>query len=140
MKNLFIPCSLNNLTTYIQPTCPRTYNLHQIIVQHNPKRFRKFKFIATKFSNFLRSKTNLKSYLPAFTASFGHSYMHPMVNKEFAVSTILVDNTHLLRKGKYHCTTDSFNRFGFGSLVTLKLSTDLLVWLNPNQYSPFCSK
>ena len=44
------------------------------------------------------------------------------------------ENTHLLRKGKYHCTADLlFDWFGFSCFVELKLQTDLLVWPNPNR-------
>ena len=40
------------------------------------------------------------------------------------------DNIELLSKRKYHLL---FDQFGFSSFVTLKLSTDVLVWLNPVQ-------
>ena len=37
-------------------------------------------------------------------------------------------------KGKFHCTADLLLGLSvFSDFVTLKLSTDLLVWLNPNQ-------
>ena len=43
--------------------------------------------------------------------------------------------SHLLRK--YYCTIDLlFDWFGFSGFVVLKLSTDLLVWPNPNT-SPY---
>ena len=46
----------------------------------------------------------------------------------------MAENTHLLHKGKYHCTTDLlFDWFGFSCFVELKLQTDLLVWPNPNR-------
>ena len=48
-------------------------------------------------------------------------------------SYICTENTHLLRKGKYHCMADLlFDWFGFSCFVEMKLKTDLLVWPNPN--------
>ena len=44
--------------------------------------------------------------------------------------SVAVDNIELLSKRKYHLL---FDQFGFSSFVTLKLSTDVLVWLNPVQ-------
>ena len=44
------------------------------------------------------------------------------------------ENTHPHCKGKYHCTVDLlFGWFGFSSFVTMKLSSHLLVWMNPNR-------
>ena len=42
---------------------------------------------------------------------------------------------HILPKEKYHCTVDLlFGWFGFSSFVTMKLSSHLLVWMNPNRH------
>ena len=43
--------------------------------------------------------------------------------------------TYLLRKGKYHFTSADllFYLFRFSCFAYVKLTTDLLVWLNPNQ-------
>ena len=50
------------------------------------------------------------------------------------LSLYKAENTHLLRKGKYHCMADLlFDWFGFSCFVELKLSTDLLIWPNPNR-------
>ena len=44
------------------------------------------------------------------------------------------ENTYLLRKGKYHCTTDLlFDWLGFSCFAYVELDRDLQVWLNPNQ-------
>ena len=39
------------------------------------------------------------------------------------------ENTHILRKGKYQCTAGLM----FNLLTYNELTTDLLVWSNPNQ-------
>ena len=44
------------------------------------------------------------------------------------------NNAHSLSKGKNHCTADiQLDWFGLISFLTLYLTTDLLVWLTPNQ-------
>ena len=44
------------------------------------------------------------------------------------------ENTLLLCKGKYHCTTDLlFHMFRFSRFAHVESTTDLLVWSNPNQ-------
>ena len=49
-------------------------------------------------------------------------------------SKVRTESTHLLHKGKYHCTTDLlFDYFGFSSFAYVELDRDFQVWSNPNQ-------
>ena len=41
--------------------------------------------------------------------------------KLWAMVMVKSENTHLLRKGKYHCMADLFDWFGFSCFVELKL-------------------
>ena len=44
------------------------------------------------------------------------------------------ENTLLLCKGEYHCTTDLlFHMFRFSRFAHVESTTDLLVWLNYNK-------
>ena len=42
------------------------------------------------------------------------------------------DNTHLPRKGKYHCIADLlFDWLGFSCFAYVEFDTDIQIWLNP---------
>ena len=43
------------------------------------------------------------------------------------------ENTHLLRKGKYHGMTDLFDWLGFSCFASVELNRDLQFWSNANQ-------
>ena len=49
-------------------------------------------------------------------------------------SLCLLNPTHLLHKGKYHCMTNLlFDWLGFSYFACVELDRDLQVWSNPNQ-------
>ena len=47
------------------------------------------------------------------------------------MQNVRAENTYLLTREKYHFGTEIlFDQFGIGAFARLKLTTDLLVWLN----------
>ena len=64
----------------------------------------------------------------------GTHYMSTELLRRRSLMFAQSDNTHLPRKGKYHCIADLlFDWLGFSCFAYVEFDTDIQIWLNPNE-------